>query len=55
MTTFILILFIKSGYAGGLTSTEFNSRVACEAALEQAINQLDSVFASVGGVCVRKG
>lgn len=34
---FILILFIKSGYAGGVTQIEYSSRKACEDAKEQLI------------------
>lgn len=55
MTTFILILFFKAGYAGGSTSVEFGSREACEAALEQATEDMSGTFLGVYGTCVAKG
>lgn len=35
--TFILILFLKSGYAGGVTQIEYSSRKSCEDAKEQLV------------------
>lgn len=55
MTTFILILFIKSGYAGGLATAEFNSKAACNAALQTVVNDMDGFTVDVSGFCVEKG
>lgn len=53
--TFILILFFKSGYAGGSTSAEFYSSEACEAALERVVEEFDNLLSDVSGICVAKG
>lgn len=52
--TFILILFVKAGYAGGLATPEFYTEEACKAALERAVEEMDGLIREVSGVCVEK-
>jgi hypothetical protein len=52
MEAFILILWVRSGPAGGLTAVEFRTQEACEAALEAATARLTT---GAHGVCVEKG
>lgn len=62
MKTFILILFIKAGYAGGLATAEFIGEDACKNAGNHAVASFDGLMAgdsrvSRGAefVCVDKG
>lgn len=52
--TFILILFIKAGYAGGLATPEFYTEEACKAALAEVVEEMDGLIHRVSGVCVEK-
>ena len=57
MSTFVLIFFIKHASAGGLTSVEFTSLEACNAAKAQVLDQWEKegwVRTSAFAVCVQK-
>jgi hypothetical protein len=55
MEAFILILWVRSGPAGGLTTVEFRTQEACEAALEEATARIQGLTTGAHGVCVEKG
>jgi hypothetical protein len=50
----ILIFFIKVGYAGGTTTVEFNSEEACRSALEVVVEE-GRLSGADFAVCVPKG
>lgn len=55
LETWILILLLKTGYAGGVISQEFNSRTSCIAALAEIKSQTGGVLGPyIYGVCVKK-
>lgn len=49
--TFVLLMFLKTGYGGGALSAEFNSRESCEQAAEELSSKS---WASITYVCVPK-
>jgi hypothetical protein len=55
MEAFILILWVKGGNAGGLTTVEFRSQEACEVALAVATSRIHGLTTGAYGVCVGKG
>lgn len=55
MKIFILILFFKAGYGGGLTSMEFNTLEDCDRAKREAIAAFDTgITTNMRGLCVEK-
>lgn len=52
---FVLILFIKSGYAGGVTQIEYSTREACEGAKAELAKASDERWLlGAFAVCVEK-
>jgi hypothetical protein len=55
MTTYILILYITSGHAGGPATVEFDSFEACQFAATAAEAKFDTFIGEVTTLCIPKG
>lgn len=55
MTTYILILYITSGHAGGPATVEFDSFEACQFAATAAEAKFDTFIGGVTTLCIPKG
>lgn len=54
MNAVILLIFVKVGYGGGLTSIEFADMAACERAASVVVAEWDGMLSRVQTKCIER-